>query len=163
MKHVLIYEDANGYCRIVTPNARFQQPNESDQQAILRLFESSIPGVVEFIACDRELLPKDLTFRDAWTKGTAEEPIQISFDKAMAIHRKRLLEASQAKISQLTDQMSIALEKDDLPQSVAIRRTIHILRSLHEANLSHCKTVEDIKRSIPPELFDVWPWYHPKA
>ncbi len=164
MKHVLIYEDTEGNCRIIVPGPKFQQAWEDDEQSIARLHEIAIPCVVEFIACDPSLLPKDLTFRDAWAKGTAQEPIKIRFQKALEIHRGRLKEACQYKITQLTEQLNIALEKDDLPQSVAIRRTIHILRSLHEVtDLTHCKTVDDIKRSIPHELHDVWKWYDPEV
>lgn len=162
MKHVLIYEDQDGQCRIVIPNHKFRQDWEDETNAIARLHEIAIPGVVEFIACDPELIPQDLSFREAWKKGTIQEPIQVIFEKALDIHRKRLSEASQSKIEQLTTQLAIAQEKDDLPQSVAIRRTIHILRTIHEMNLTHCKTIEDIKYSIPQELFDVWFWYAAK-
>lgn len=160
MSHCLIYQDGTE-CKILLKKGNSWGLIENDLEAIARLYEIAIPGVVEFIACDPSKLPQDLTFRDAWTKGTAEEPIKISFEKALEIHRKRLAEASRSKIAQLTEQLAIALEKDNLPQSVALRRTIAILRTLHEMNLTHCKTVDDIKRSIPPELFDVWKWYPP--
>lgn len=162
MKHVLIYEDENGYCRIVVPDHRFRQDWETEQNAIARLHEVAIPRVVEFLACSSDDVPKDQTFRDAWKKGTTEEPIKVDFQKALQIHRKRLSKASQSKIEELKHQYDLSIEKDDLPLSVAIRRTIAILRTLHEMNLTHCKTAEDIKYSIPQELHDVWTWYLPK-
>lgn len=161
MKKRLIYEDQNGYCRIVVPNPEFQQPKESDVEAIARLYALAIPSIVEFIACDEEMLPKDLTFRDAWRKGSVGEPIKIDFAKAEKIHRNRLLIAAENKIVELSDKLELALENDNLPEQVAIRATKKILRSIHLMNLTHCKTIEDLKYSIPRELHDIWHFYNP--
>ncbi len=157
----LIYEDENGYCRIVIPSPSFKQAYENDEKAIGRLYTLAIPGVIEFLACDPERLPQDLCFREAWKKGTPKEPIKIDFEKAETIHRGRLHNAAENKIAQLNGQLEIALENDNLPEQVAIRGTKKILRSIHEMNLTHCKTVEDLKYAIPRELHDVWHWYDP--
>ncbi len=157
----LIYEDTDGYCRIIVPDPHFQQPKESDEMAVGRLYALAISGVTCFLACKSVDIPADLTFRDAWRQGTALEPIKVDFEKALAIHRGRIEEACEKKIEQLNRELEIALENDNLPAQVAIRRTKKILRSLHELNLTHCKTVDDIKWSIPKELHDVWPYYHP--
>lgn len=161
MNFRLIYEDENGYCKIIVPSASFQQPKESDEAAIGRLYAIAIPGVVEFFVCVDERLPQDLTFRDAWRKGTVSEPIKIDFQKALEMHRSRLKEACEKKIKQLNEQLERALENDNLPEQVAIRGTKKILRSIHEMNLTHCKTIEDIKYSIPRELHDIWSYYDP--
>lgn len=163
MSHCLIYEDENGYCKIILPNSKFQQNNETDEANIGRLYEIAIPGVVEFLVCVPERIPQDLTFRYAWRKGTVQEPIQIDFQKALQIHRSRLKEACDEKIRQLNEQLELSLENDNLPEQVAIRGTKKILRTLHEMNLTHCKTVEEIKYSIPRELHDVWNYYAPIA
>ena len=161
MKKRLIYEDQNGYCRIVTPNPDFQQPKESSEASIARLYALAIPSVVEFIACDEESIPQDLTFRDAWRKGTVGEPIKIDFGKAEEIHRARIRVAAEKKIEQLNGQLEKALENDNLPEQVAIRGTKKILRSIHAMNLTHCKSIEDLKYAIPRELHDVWEFYPP--
>lgn len=162
MDYRLIYEDQNGYCKIIIPSANFQQPKESDEAAIGRLYSLAIPGVVEFLVCVPERLPQDSAFRDAWRKGTVQEPIKVDFEKALQIHRSRLKEASDKKIGQLNEQLERALENDNLPEQVAIRGTKKILRSIHEINLTHCKNIQDLKYSIPRELHDVWSYYDPK-
>lgn len=155
----LIYEDSQGYCRIVSSGDGFQQEWEKEEDAIARLHQSSAPTVTEFIACEADLIPKDRTFRDAWKKGDINEPIKVDFDKAIQIHRERLQKACEAKISRLNSEREIAVEDQDLPKQVAIDRTKKILRNLHQMNLTHCKTPEDIKKSIPRELMDVWIFY----
>lgn len=156
MDYRIIYDDADGRCRIVTPDDKFQQVTETSESALARLYEVALPGVVEFLVCTPDKIPQDKTFRDAWKKGDKNEPIKVDFDKAISIHRERLQAACERKIAQLNQELEIALENDNLPQQVAIRRTKKILRTLQNANLTHCKTVEDIKNSIPNELKDVW-------
>lgn len=162
MKRCLIYEDKNGDCRIIIPGERFQQEHESEQDAIGRLYEMSIPSVTDFIVCDLERIPKENTFRPAWRKGTTEEPIKIDLEHCIKIHRERLKEAAERKIQRLNTEFEIAVENENLPAQVAIRRTKKILRTVHEANLSHCKTPDDVKYAIMPELHDVWTLYPPR-
>lgn len=162
MQYRLVYEDHDGDCRIVVPDPKFQHIRENTDDAILRLRNAAIPDVVEFLAVKPDLIPEDLTFRESWQKGTKNEPIKIRWDKALLIHRERLKEASKRKIEALDKDHEKALERSDLPAQVGIRRTQKILETLHETwNLTHCKTVEDIKHSIPRELHDVWPYYDP--
>ena len=159
MNYRIIYEDETGYCRIIFPHERFKQNWETEQSALARLYQAALPGICEFIACDPDKIPQDTTFRDAWEKGNAKEPIRINFEKAIQIHRQRLEEAANLKIEQLNKELELAIEKDNLPQQVAINRTKNILRTIHEMNLTHCKNVEDIKQSVPAELRDVWKAY----
>lgn len=159
MKKLLVYEDASGYCRIVSPTNDFQGSKECDEEAINRLHQNSIPSVCEFFVVDPEKIPKDRTFRDAWKKGDKDEPVRVDFDMALEIHRKRIQEACEKKISQLNKALEIAIEDDHLPRQVAITRTKKIIRTLHDMNLTHCKTVDDIKNSVPQELHDVWSFY----
>lgn len=158
MEWRLIYATENG-CKIVIPGPKYQQPKESDSDAIARLWAQSIPNVTEFIACKPQQLPTDLTFRDAWEKGDLNEPIRINLAKAICIHRERLQRAALCKIDQLSDELELALEAQDTPKCVSIRKTKSILRTIHEMNLSHCKTVDELKKSIPKELEDVWNFY----
>lgn len=155
----LIYEDEIGYCRIVVAGERFQQQGEGEAQGLARLHAAAIPTVCKFLAVDPHHIPQDLTFRDAWKMGDEKEPIRIAFPKAIEIHRTRLKAAADAKIEQLNRQLEVAEENDNLPEQVAIKSTKKILRTIHEMNLTHCKTVSDIKNSIPKELKDVWTFY----
>lgn len=161
MQYCLIYEDSFGTCKIIVPRGQEWASFANAEDFIQQLHIIAVPNCVDFIACSIDMLPTDRTFREAWRKGTLESPIIVDFDKALAIHRERLFEACQDKMAQLREDLEIALEKDNLPEQVAIRRTMNILRTLHELNLTHCKTVDDIKRAIPRELFDVWHWYPP--
>lgn len=158
----LIYEDTNGYCRIVSPLESFRQAWEPEDEALSRLHQYTMPEVVEFLACEEHAIPTDHTFRDAWKKGDKDEPIKIDLDKALSIHRERIKKACDAKIAKLNAEREIAVEDQNLPQQVAIDRTKKILRTLYEMNLTHCKTPEDVKYAIPKELHDVWTLYPPK-
>lgn len=155
----LIYEDDNGYCRIIIPGSKFKQDWETEDMAIGRLYHSSIPDVCEFFACDCQVIPVDTTFRDAWKKGCIEEPIKIDLEKAISIHRERLRQVAQKKIDQLNIELEIATENQNLPQQVSITKTKKILRTIHEMNLTHCKNTEHLKTAIPRELRDVWHFY----
>lgn len=160
MDFVLIYEDDTGYCRIIVPDPQFKQPRESDESSIGRLVALSIPDVIEFIACKKDKIPSDLTFRDAWKKGDKHTPIKIDLDKAILIHRDRIKQACDAKISRLQHELQDAVIRSNLPQQVAIRATIKILGTLsNDMNLTHCKTPNDVKHSVPKELHDVWDFY----
>ena len=163
MQYRLVYEDSDGYCKIVVPDPKFQQIRENTDQAVLRLRNAAIPDVVEFFAVLPEFIPDDLTFRDAWKKGDIHEPIKIDFHKAIAIHRQRLKEAALRKIEQLEEEYPAAVKRDNKAEQVAIRRTQEALKKFHEANLTHCKTIEDLKYAIPRELRDVWSAYEPIA
>ncbi len=162
MKWRLVYEDVHGYCRIVVPNCQYRQPQETEENALGRLYLQAMPGVIEFIACSAEQIPKDLTFRDAWKKGDTHEPIKIDFPKAVEIHRERIKVAAAKKIVQLEADLEIALKGNSLPLQVALRRTCEILVNIHEVmNMTHCKTIDDVKFCIPKELHDVWFFYPP--
>lgn len=159
MNRILIYEDESGYCRLIIPSEKFQQPKESEENALGRLYALAIPAICEFVACRPECIPQDQTFRDAWKKGDCHEPIKVDFEKSLFIHRGRLQQAAEQKIIQLEKQLALAQERQNLPQQVAIKATQKILKTIHEMNLTHCKTVDDIKNSIPKELKDVWTFY----
>ncbi len=161
MEWRLIYEDWNGYCRIVVPNDKYRQAKESEEEAVARLYYQGICGTVLFLACKEEKLPRDTTFRDAWKQGDVNEPIKIDFSKAMEIHRGRIKEAAKKKIEQLSQDLEVAIQKSNLPLQIAIRKTCEILLTIHEMNMTHCKTLHDIKYCIPRELHDVWHFYPP--
>ncbi len=163
MEWRLIYEDWNGYCRIVVPNDKYRQPKESEEEAIARLYYQGICGTVLFIACKEKDLPRDLTFRDAWKQGDIHEPIKVDFSKALEIHRQRIKEAAKKKIAQLSQDLEVAIKNKNLPLQVAIRKTCEILETIHEMNMTHCKTLAHIKYCIPKELHDVWTFYDPVA
>jgi len=163
MQYRLVYEGPDGICKIVVPDEKFQQIRENTDQAILRLRNAAIPDVVEFLAVKPDLIPEDLTFREAWKKGDIHEPIKIDFQKAVAIHRQRLKEAALRKIEQLEQEYPAAVKRDNKAEQVAIRRTQEALKKFHEANLTHCKTIHDLKYAIPRELRDVWSLYDPIA
>lgn len=158
----LIYEDSSGYCHIVSSGEGFKQEWEREEEALARLHNAAIPKSLDFLACEEDQIPKDRTFRDAWKKGDANEPVKVDFDKALSIHRTRLEQACARKIAKLNGEHEIARENQDLPAQVAIDRTKKILRKLHEMNLTHCKTVDDIKKAIPREILDVWDYYAPE-
>jgi hypothetical protein len=104
----------------------------------------------------------EILFREAIIGNSEADKVDISFEKALDVHRNRLKESCANKINQLNEQLEIALENDNFTEATAIRHTKKILRSLNETmNLTHCKTIEDIKYSIPIELHDVWNYYDP--
>lgn len=158
----IVYEDCAGCCRIINPNPGFQQEWETDDEAIYRLYVCALRDVTEFFVCTPDKIPSDKTFREAWKKGTVDEPIKIDLVKSMEIHRSRIQEAAERKLGQLNAKLEIAIENDNLPEQVAIRRTKKILRTIHECDMSHCKTPEDVKYFILPELHDVWTLYPPR-
>jgi hypothetical protein len=157
----LLYEDDDGNLRILMPSLEYQQPRETEEEALSRLAAGLLPSVAEFLVCRPENIPTDLTFRKAWKKGDPHEPVKIDLDLCLEIHRERLSLASARKIALLNHELELALERDDLPTQVAIRKTKQILRNIHEMNLTHCKTPEDVKHCIPRELREVWDFYNP--
>lgn len=159
MNRRLLYTDDTGYLRIVVPSVKFQQPRESESEALARLAAGYLPDVSEFIVCRLEDILTDLTFRDAWIKGDVHEPIRIDFPKAISIHRKRLQKAAEKKVQQLEEEIKVAVERKNLPEQVALIATQKILKTIHEADLTHCKTIDDLKKSVPKELKDVWEYY----
>lgn len=161
MKKCLIYEDDNGQCRIIVPNPEFKQAWESEQAAIGRLVSITVPDIIELIACTPDKIPTDLTFRDAWRKGNKDNPIRVDLEKAIEIHRGRIKKAADAKIDSLQSELKIATLNQNLPEQVALKATMAILAKIHNLNLTHCKSIEDVKYSIPKELHDVWDFYPP--
>ena len=159
MNKCLIYQDENNFCRIVIPKHNFMCAFEDEENAVARFAERAIPDVVEFLSCLISMIPDDITFRDAWVKGDASCPIKIDFVKALQIHRDRLQESASIKITHLEIELQQAIKEQHLPRQIALRKTIEILSSIHLMNLTHCKSVEDIKQSVPKELKEVWSFY----
>lgn len=152
----MLYEDDSGYLHIVVPNEKFQQPRETEPEALARLASLFLPEVAFFIVCNPDKIPTDMIWRDAWILGDKNEPVRIDFAKAISIHRKRLFKAAQRKIEQLQPELKTAEERSNLPQQVATKATIRILGSIHLMDMTHCKSLDDIKTTIPKELLDVW-------
>jgi len=161
MKKCLLYEDVHGECRIIVPSSEFKQSWETTENAVGRLCEMALPEVADVLVCDIEKIPTDLTFRRAWKKGDCKDPVKIDLEIAKTIHRDRLRHSCAVKIEELDVQLEVAIENDNLPEQVALKKTKKILRNLHNCDLSHCKTANDIKYSIPKELHDVWVYYKP--
>ncbi len=154
--HYLVYSDELGYCRVIAAHFNFRQPLESEEDALGRLHSRAIPNVIEFLACSPDFIPNDLTFRDAWEKGDKETPVKINIEKAIKIHRLRLKKAADRKIEELDKDFQEAFKSHNLPAQVSIQASQRILREIHNMNLTHCKTANDVKNSIPSELKDVW-------
>lgn len=157
-KHVcFIYEDMDGYCHILYPEQDYKK--EVSVIDLDKLYTMHMGGTTDFLVTVVHYLPTDLTFRDAWKKGDKNDPIKIDFEKAVSIHRQRLQEACERKIEQLNAELQLSVKKSNLPEQVAITKTQEILRTLHLMDMSHCKTIEDVKYCVPRELHDVWGYY----
>ena len=75
---------------------------------------------------------------------------------SIEIHRNHIKDAAERKIAQLNKELEIAVEDENTLEQTAIKKTKKLLRTSHKMDLSHCKTIDDIKNSIPNELKDVW-------
>lgn len=158
----LLFEDPDfGFLVIIEPQKGFQQEWEWEGNALLRLHEIVIPEICQCLIVSKDRLPQDLTFRDAWKIGDAWEPVKIDFIQAEKTHRNRLCLAGFKKIYQLTQELEKAIKEQNLPLQVSLNRTIEIVSNIHNMNLTHCKTAEDLKYAIPRELHDVWDLYDP--
>ena len=162
MKWRVVYEDEKGNCRVIVPAEDYQRQGETEEEALERLLKAALPipvnGIVALIV-PSEKIPTDFTFRDAWRFGDLEEPVKFDLEVCKRIHRERLKKAIEKKLAQLSDELERAIEDDHLPRQVAAKRTKKIMRTMHEMDLSHCKTPDDVKKTVPKELHDVWSFY----
>lgn len=158
----LLFEDPEfKFLVIIEPKPGFQQEWEWEDNALLRLHEIVIPEICQFLVVSKDKLPKDLTFRASWRLGDIHEPVKIDMISAERTHRERLIIAGLDKLQQLMKEWGKANEEQNLPLKVALKRTMEIVQTIHEMNLTHCKTIEDLKYAIPRELHDVWKFYDP--
>ena len=160
MKHFLVYEDEQSRLRILDLQQHFDGKADTGEEELIQAYRRFLPECGAFIACNKEQIPTDYTFRDAWYKGDLHEPVKVDFQKALAVHRRRLKDAAERKIAQLEAEYEVAVKSQNRPQQVASQRTIEILRSIHDMNMTHCKTINDIKYCVPRELKDVWIFWH---
>lgn len=161
MKCLLFEDPKTGMLSIIEPMSRFQQDWESEAHMILRLSQIAIPDICQFISVEIGKIPTDLTFRVAWKLGDVNKPIKIDLNTAEKIHRENLATAAFKKALDLTKECIEAKKKQNLPLQVALQKTIRILGTVHNMDLTHCKTAEDLKYAIPKELHDVWTLYDP--
>lgn len=159
MHRRILYKDKERNLRVIVPSEKFQQPRESEEEALARLVAGYLPDVAEFIVCRPEDIPTDLTWREAWKFGNINSPIEIDLETCIQIHRTRLKTAASRYIDHLNNDLEMAIKKDDLPSQVAIRRTQYLLSSIHLMNLTHCKTPSDLKFAVPRELHEFWAFY----
>jgi hypothetical protein len=93
-------------------------------------------------------LPKDRTFRDAWTADSTGK-VNVDLPKATEIHKNRWREARKAKLEALDVEHMRAIEVDDKAKMREVSAKKQALRDVTKTDLNSIKT--------PDELAKVWP------
>lgn len=115
------------------------------------------PFAVDAVECNRDDIPADRTFRDAWRRDGAR-PVRIDMPAAREIHRQRLEARSVERASRLREEYLQADEDGDAARSAQLKARIRGMRQrLAALDLNAAQTPEDLKVITDEEIGPVYP------
>lgn len=133
---VRIYQPAQGSARVLIPNPRLQEPDESDDAFLARLAahaEAADPTLAASSGVDLNAsqLPPDRDFRAAWRVAGAA--CVVNMPAARELHRDKLRAARAPKLADLDALYLRELERgpQGKPQDIATQK--QVLRDLPQS------------------------------
>lgn len=110
----------------------------------------AIPEHLKTRIVDKDALPKDRTFREAWTDDKPTPTVDVDANKAIAIHKNRLRELRKPILAALDIEYQRADEMGDAAQKQKIAQKKKALRDI--TSQSFASDPDVLKNQIPPIL-----------
>lgn len=110
----------------------------------------AIPIGVRYRIIDKDQLPQDRYFRNAWTDEYDTETVDIHRGKAEKIHMDKLRIERNKKLKELDLEFMLALEKgDNVAKDQLVQKKQQLRDMPQNEDLTRHKTLEDLKNYIP--------------
>jgi LEA14-like dessication related protein len=123
-------------------------PIENENQTLKQIIEADVPGGIEYRIIDREDLPEDRTFRDAWDIN-----LEVNMEKAREIWTEKIRAARDKALEDLDVPYMRAMEVEDKRMMQKISNTKQALRILPKnLDLSLYTNPQALKAYWPKEL-----------
>lgn len=111
--------------------------------SIEEIAKKDVPDGVPYRITESSNLPKDRTFREAWTDDNPTETVDVYMEAAREVHMKRIRDVRNSELEEL-DKRKYGSEYDEKRQQ---------LRDLPKSlDLSVAKTPEELQELWPSEL-----------
>ncbi len=146
IQKIIAFKNENGSCGIAIPT-----PEALEKLTIEEIASKDVPTGLSYIIIDKDTLPQDRYFRNAWTLKT--KSVAVDMDKARDIHLKNIRKERADKFIALGFPVKLDsdLEKAIIPQEK--RDILKALRDIPQnIDLSIAKTPEELKTIWPNEL-----------
>jgi hypothetical protein len=149
MDQVICYTESTGTVSVILPAPGGNQPNESDDEFLLRLAQESTPDDAAYEIVDHSLLPDG-----NYLHSIELFPFRINMDKAKEIHRGFWRELRVPRLQILDVEYIRADEQNDAELKAQIAAKKQLLRDVTETDLSHINNIEDLKEAWPDILIE---------
>lgn len=157
---VRVYQPVHGSARVLIPNPRLQQPDESDAAFLARMAahaEAVDPTLASGVDVDASTLPTDRDFRKAWTLSGSQCVVDMPL--ARDVHRDKLRAARAPKLAELDALYLRELERgpQGKPQDIATQK--QALRDLPQNQQIDAATSPAALRALwPTSLLGATPY-----
>lgn len=114
-------------------------------------FKSSVDTLFQSYS----LLPEGVE-KAKFFSNLPKKKVNLSLDEAKDRHRQRIKLASEIAQEDVNSKLEDAQENAKEAEIKALLSTRKILKTLHRMDLTHCKSIDDVNKTIPKELEYVW-------
>ncbi|WP_431014681.1 hypothetical protein [Bradyrhizobium pachyrhizi] len=149
----IIYTRPDGGLSICHPMISRDDPEDfSEEDALQRALQKDVPpDAVNPTIIDRDQIPQDRTFRDAW-RHVGEE-IRHDMDRCRDIHRDRMRSARLPRLAALDVEYQRAEEAGDMARKRDIAAEKQVLRDVTKLpELDSTKSPDDLKAVWPQDI-----------
>lgn len=145
MAKVVVIKNKDGSVEIFHPNmGQWNAELESEDNFVKRLADIVSNGR-NWRVTRQDNIPKDRTFRGAWTDDLSTETVDVNIEKARAIHTDRLRAVRNEKLTQLDILYQRALEDGDEVAKAQVAARKKALRDFtKDPKLLNAATVEEL-------------------
>lgn len=146
-KHVIVYEQkGHDGVKVMAPVSR------SVAQCLVKLKEDLGSDLVSYRIVDKDKVPKDRYFRDAWV-ACEYEGVKHDIEKCKEVHKDKLRLERNKKLAALDAPMMRAMELEDLDQIAELKKLKQDLRDLPESfDMDSLNTLDEIRMYRPDIL-----------
>jgi hypothetical protein len=134
-------------CKNIEGGISILYPVCSVDLSIEQIIEKDIPKGVEYKIVEKDAIPVDKTFREAWDLDNWN--IVVKLDKAKDIWKNKWREARKPKLEALDIEFMRAVELGDFLKQSEVATKKQMLRDVTNTDLSAV--------SSPEELKNIWP------
>lgn len=161
MNKRIAYQDSEGHLCIVTPAPEMFDKASRTRQALSLsgvdfkndgeimsyICNKDVPKNITYTIMEKDQIPADRAFRDAWEFSTDQKQIQVNVGRAKEIHLNKFRVLRKSKLKQLDIEYQRADEENDRnkKRDVVIRK--QYLRDITDQSLPN--DLEELKNFIP--------------
>lgn len=148
MSKIIVVKNLDGSCLLINPSAEALQTMSVEEVAA-----KDVPKGLPYRIVDRDKIPKDRTFRNAWTDDLPTDTVDIDLNKARVIHLESLRRLRNEKLKESDVAFMKALESGDIVEQDRLKLVRQALRDLPKTlDLTVATTAEELKVLIPDIL-----------